>query len=108
LNPVGYQVIWVPFDETGDAPMPVAHSTGPTFAHEVVLSAKAGGQPVPGPWAWAAGGTGEDLVRPVGVAVSPLDGALYVSSDNAPVLGVDAGPAGASADGAIYRIGEPH
>jgi len=36
-------------------------------------------------------------VRPVGVAISPLDGALYVSSDNA------AGPTSAR-NGSIYRI----
>jgi glucose/arabinose dehydrogenase len=43
---------------------------------------------------------GEYPVRPVGIAVSPVDGALYVSSDNAPVYqGVDAPNVGA-----IYRI----
>jgi glucose/arabinose dehydrogenase len=107
-SPTGHQVIWVPFDEQGDAPMPIARAAGPTFPHEIVLSAKVDGESTVGPWSWEAEGTGEDLVRPVGVAISPVDGALYVSSDNAPVLGVDAGPAGATADGAIYRIGVPH
>jgi glucose/arabinose dehydrogenase len=107
-SPTGHQVIWVPFDEQGDAPMPIARAAGPTFPHEVVLSARVDGNAAVGPWSWEAQGTGEDLVRPVGVAISPIDGALYVSSDNAPVLGVDAGPAGATADGAIYRIGVPH
>jgi len=44
---------------------------------------------------------GEDPVRPVGMAISPVDGALYVSSDNASVLGGQE----SIEQGAIYRIG---
>lgn len=100
--PSGYQVVWVPFDQTGSAPMPTARTSGPRFVHEVVFSGISGEEPTAGPWSWQNEGAGESTVRPVGVAISPIDGALYVSSDNGPVLGVDGGTSG---DGAIYRIG---
>ena len=48
----------------------------------------------------ASGSDGEYPVRPVGMAISPVDGALYVSSDNAPVyMGTES-----ARQGAIYRI----
>ena len=46
-------------------------------------------------------GRGETLVRPVGVAISPVDGALYVSSDNGRVVGQ---PQTSVPEGAIYRV----
>jgi glucose/arabinose dehydrogenase len=59
--------------------------------------------PRDGTWSWSAGDLGESPVRPVGVAISPIDGALYVSSDNGTV------PlqrkSGSTAQGALYRIG---
>jgi glucose/arabinose dehydrogenase len=48
--------------------------------------------PVDGAWGRSAGDAGEDPVRPDGVAVSPPDGAIYVSSDGG---------------GVLYRIGQP-
>jgi glucose/arabinose dehydrogenase len=47
---------------------------------------------VDGEWGWRSGDVGEDPVRPVGVAVSPVDGALYISSDG---------------EGVLYRVGVP-
>jgi hypothetical protein len=42
-------------------------------------------------------------VRPVGLAISPRDGALYVSSDNRAVEDQPGNKAGES-QGAIYRL----
>jgi glucose/arabinose dehydrogenase len=76
--------------------MPTATPERTTFSHEVIF----GGADGEGAWGWASGAQGEYPVRPVGVAISPVDGALYVSSDNAPVYeGVDS-----PHEGAIYRI----
>ena len=76
--------------------MPRADSDGTTFPHEVVF----GGAQGDGEWGWASGADGEYPVRPVGLAISPVDGALYVSSDNAPVImGCES-----AYQGVIYRI----
>ena len=48
--------------------------------------------PADGPWSWNDGNNGESP-RPVGVAISPIDGALYISSD---------------ASGMVYRLGIQH
>jgi glucose/arabinose dehydrogenase len=93
---VGHQVVRVAPAEDGSMPMPQADAERTTFSHEVIF----GGADGDGAWGWASGSDGEYPVRPVGIAISPVDGALYVSSDNAPVLmGVDS-----SEQGAIYRI----
>ena len=98
----GYQVLWIAFDAQGHAGMPTSTEASTTFPHEIVFGRGTSAGPVEGQWSWSAGGTGESLVRPVGVAVSPTDGALYVSSDNAPVF---EGPEDVE-NGALYRIGE--
>lgn len=99
----GYKVIWVPFDAQGNTPMPVSNAQGTTYPYEVVFGGGANGVAQDGAWSWSSGSLGESPVRPVGVAVSPIDGALYVSSDNGTV------PlkrhSGSGADGNLYRIG---
>jgi hypothetical protein len=61
-----------------------------------------GGAAEDGLWGWASGPYGEYPVRPVGLAISPVDGALYVSSDNASIYrGTDS-----EGQGALYRIAQ--
>jgi hypothetical protein len=79
----GYKVTWIPSDAAGRV--------------ETVFGGGKYGAPRDGEWSWKLGDAGEDPVRPVGVAVSPIDGALYVSSDNA-------GGATTARRGSIYRI----
>jgi glucose/arabinose dehydrogenase len=98
---VGHRVVWMPFDEDGNAPMPEASETGTSFPFTVVFGGGSAGSPVDGSWGWSDGSAGEDPVRPVGVAISPLDGALYVSSDNAQAPGEP----GRAEHGALYRVG---
>ncbi len=93
----GNKVIWIPFDADGNAPMPTSTKDATAFAYETVFGGGKYGAPRDGEWSWKLGDAGEDPVRPVGVAISPLDGALYVSSDN------HAGPTSAK-NGSIYRI----
>ncbi len=97
----GHKVVWIPFSADGSTAQPYQVVFGggrqdtsePARAYEGAIATD-------GAWGWSAGGNGEDLVRPVGVAVSPVDGALYVSSDNARV-----GSEGPGQDqGALYRI----
>jgi glucose/arabinose dehydrogenase len=106
----GHKVVWLPFSDDGSAAeQPRLTSNGLDVPYEVVFgggsgdaTCEEGRAPVDGGWGWLDDdGRGEDLVRPVGVAVSPLDGTLYVSSDNAQVLGTD-GPG--MNQGALYRI----
>jgi glucose/arabinose dehydrogenase len=99
---VGHQVLYVPFDENGRAPMPVASLDGTSYPFTVVFGGGDATTPKDGIWGWSTPMLdGENPVRPVGVAISPIDGALYVSSDNASVLGGETAPK----QGAIYRIG---
>ena len=93
----GNKVIWIPFDADGKTPMPTSTKDATSFPYETVFGGGRYGAPRDGEWSWKLGDAGEDPVRPVGVAISPLDGALYVSSDNA------AGPTSAK-NGSIYRI----
>jgi glucose/arabinose dehydrogenase len=88
---VGYQVVFLPLDD-GASTMPATDGEDPTFPYRVVFSGSAARGAAGGAWGWASGDAGEDVVRPVGVAVSPRDGALYVSSDGG---------------GVLYRIGRP-
>jgi glucose/arabinose dehydrogenase len=105
---VGHQVVYVPFDDAGRAPMPEAAVDGTSFPFTVVFGGGTADAHVDGAWGWdlldlpsGVGPVGEEPVRPVGVAISPVDGALYVSSDNASVIG----GANSVQQGAIYRIG---
>ena len=87
-NPAsGYRVVWVPFNADGTAPMPTNSGNTTTFPHEVVLSGGNASTSQDGTWNVSGG---EQNVRPVGVAVSPVDGALYISSDS---------------QGYVYRVG---
>ncbi len=83
----GYQVVWVPFNPDGTAPMPTNSGDTTTFAHEVVFSGGDASGSRDGMWNVPGG---EQNVRPVGIAVSPVDGALYISSDS---------------QGYLYRVG---
>jgi glucose/arabinose dehydrogenase len=98
---IGHSVVFIPFDAAGNAPMPIAEADETDFPYTVVFGGGQGSTHDDGIWGWSAGGAGESPVRPVGVAVSPLDGALYVSSDNGTVFGGPESPM----QGAIYRIG---
>jgi glucose/arabinose dehydrogenase len=101
---VGHKVVWIAFDANGKAEQPTATVAGASFPFTVVFGGGNGSMPIDGKWGWSAGDWGEDPVRPVGVAVSPLDGALYVSSDNGSIAG-----AGESAhQGVVYRIRTDH
>jgi glucose/arabinose dehydrogenase len=94
---VGHKVVFVPFNSSGEAPMPEADAEQTEYPFPTVFGGGNATTPDDGSWGWSAGEVGEDPVRPVGVAISPVDGALYVSSDNA----ADDAPG----TGAIYRIG---
>jgi glucose/arabinose dehydrogenase len=83
----GYRVIWMPFNADGTAPMPTNSGSTTTFPYEVVLAGGNASAPRDGTWNVSGG---EQGVRPVGVAVSPVDGALYISSDS---------------QGYVYRVG---
>jgi glucose/arabinose dehydrogenase len=91
-NQTGYKVVWMPFNADGTAPMPTSDSASTTFPYEIVFGGGASNQPKDGPWGWSndAENVAEPNVRPAGVAISPVDGALYVASD---------------ASGMLYRIG---
>lgn len=99
----GYKVIWLPFDARGMPPMPTSSSDATTYPYEVVFGGGANGVARDGAWSWSLGELGESPVRPVGVAISPVDGALYVSSDNGTVP-LQRSP-GSTAEGNLYRIG---
>ena len=83
---VGYSVVHVPFGD-GAPTMPESTATPPAVPFSVVLGGGSSAGPVDGSWGWSSGEYGEETVRPVGVAVSPLDGALYISSDSSGVGG---------------------
>ncbi len=79
----------MPFDANGVPPMPKANAAGEIdFPYETVLGAGTSAGPIDGNWSWLINGINE-YFRPVGIAISPIDGALYVSSDL----------------GSLYRIG---
>ncbi|MDB4933997.1 MAG: L-sorbosone dehydrogenase [Labilithrix sp.] len=83
----GHKVIWIPFDANGAT----------RAEYETVFGGGKYRAARDGEWSWKLGDAGENPVRPVGVALSPIDGALYVSSDNA-------GGAPSASSGSIYRI----
>jgi glucose/arabinose dehydrogenase len=85
----GYKVVWVPFDMAGNSPAPQSTTMTTMFPYEVVLGGGTNAGDQDGPWNWSANGMGENP-RPVSVAIGPVDGALYISSDSG---------------GYIYRVG---
>lgn len=97
----GHSIVWVPFDAAGKPSLPTVTATAIDFAYLPVFGGGSSGQFRNGVWGWSDGELGETRVRPVGVAVSPIDGALYVSSDNGRIVGV---PSSNTPNGAIYRI----
>ena len=90
----GYKVVWIPFDAaTGKAPMPTSSMTETSFPYEVVLGGGTAAAAADGAWSWAtASGDYSDQPRFAGVAISPVDGALYATSDSG---------------GYVYRLGLP-
>jgi len=83
--------------------MPAARLEGTSYPFTVVFGGGNAERHADGIWGWGADiGIGEDPVRPVGVAISPVDGALYVSSDNASIA--FSGET-SQRQGSIYRIG---
>lgn len=76
----GYKVVWIPFDASGKSPLPTSTTTSTTFPYEVAFGGGTPAGPKDGPWSWADA-TYKDQPRPVGVAISPIDGALYISTD---------------------------
>ncbi len=99
----GYKVVWMPIDAAGQAPMPSSSPTETTYPYEVVFGGGRAGHAKDGLWSWRSNDYGETVVRPVGVAVSPIDGALYVSSDN-DAAEDETGKKVGESSGAIYRI----
>ncbi len=89
-TPTGYKVVWIPFDAQGNAPMPSSTESTTTFPYEVVLGGGDAGGAKDGAWSWSVDPF-VDEPRPAGVAISPVDGALYVATD--------------SGSGMLYRIG---
>jgi glucose/arabinose dehydrogenase len=88
---VGHNVVLFPF-APGEPSMPRTDQTPPAYPFTMVFGGGNAAGHMDGEWGWSSGSAGENPVRPVGVAVSPLDGALYVSSDG---------------EGVLYRIGMP-
>jgi glucose/arabinose dehydrogenase len=97
---VGHQILFIPFNTDGTAVKPTADLEKTTFPFPVIFGGGNATTPAPGIWGWENGDFGETPVRPVGVAISPVDGALYVSSDNASVLNGTTG----TSQGYLYRI----
>jgi len=85
--PTGYRVVWMPFAADGTAPLPTNAAATTAFPYEPVLSGGNASASRDGDWNITGG---EQNVRPVGIAVSPADGALYISSDS---------------QGYLYRVG---
>jgi|GEM_PF-894721 len=80
---VGKKVVWVPFNANGTSPMPTVSGDITSFPYEVVYGES-------GDLVSAGLNAPREGFRPVGIAVSPVDGALYISSDS---------------DNVIYRVG---
>ena len=98
---VGHSIVFVPFDGAGRSALPTASAAGVVFPYQVIFGGGKQGQFKDGLWSWSDGVRGETRVRVVGVAISPVDGALYVSSDNGRINGL---PSTNVPNGAVYRI----
>jgi glucose/arabinose dehydrogenase len=96
---VGHRVIFIPIDSEGNAPQPRADANGATFPFTTVFGGGSSAGEIDGIWGWSSGSWGENPVRPVSVAISPTDGALYVSSDNGNIAKTTE-----SKQGMLYRI----
>jgi len=81
----GHKVAWLPLERRDAA-----------SAIETVFGGGKYRAPRDGEWSWRLGDAGEDPVAPAALAVSPVDGALYVASDGDVTSG--------AGKGAIYRI----
>ncbi|AKV02825.1 L-sorbosone dehydrogenase [Labilithrix luteola] len=90
----GHNVVWLPFDERGATILPTITPDGTTYAHEVVFGGGRYGAARDGAWSWQVGDAGDDPVRPTSLALSPIDGALFVASES------DRAPRG----GVVYRV----
>jgi glucose/arabinose dehydrogenase len=88
---VGHNVLYFPMGE-GQPSLPDTSQVPAEYPYTVVFGGGSSEGHEDGEWGWSSGDRGEDPVRPVGVAVSPLDGSLYISSDG---------------EGALYRVGAP-
>jgi glucose/arabinose dehydrogenase len=89
----GYKVIWIPFNADGTAPMPTSTATDTTFPYETVFGRGTSAGPEDGSWAWSDDDGYSDNPRPAGVAIGPVDGALYFTTDG---------------KGYLYRLGIKH
>jgi glucose/arabinose dehydrogenase len=87
-QPTGYKVVWMPFKPDGTAPMPTSTETTTTFPYETVFGGGDKTTPKDGPWSWtnASANASDSGPRPAGLAISPIDGALYVASDTSQTL----------------------
>lgn len=91
----GRTVVWIPFQADGTSPQPTTAKDGDklvtTFPYEIVFGPKNDEERTAsdGSWSWANAGA-SDSPRPAGVAISPIDGALYIAADT---------------PGSIYRVG---
>jgi glucose/arabinose dehydrogenase len=83
-GPRGRKIVWQPFDADLHTPVPKDIDGSTSFPFEIVLSG-----PQDGDWTWT-NGTASESPRFVGLAIGPIDGALYATSDQA---------------GGIYRVG---
>ncbi len=81
----GYKVVWMPFDANGNPPMPTSTAAATTFPYETIFGGGDANGAKDGAWSWNGSGLGESP-RPSGVAISPIDGALYIASDSGGVL----------------------
>jgi glucose/arabinose dehydrogenase len=101
-TPMGYEVVFLPRDANGRFQMPTIDCNGQlSFSYKVIFGGGTSTTPSEAPWGWSNMGIGETLVRPVGMAINPLDGSLWVTSDNAPVFMRQTAAIG---QGALYRI----
>jgi hypothetical protein len=60
--------------------MPSSTETDTTFPYEVVFGGGTSAGPQDGAWSWQSDSY-TDAPRPAGVAISPIDGSLYVTCD---------------------------
>lgn len=81
LRTAGHKVVWLPFDDRGVTVLPTITLEGTTYPYEVVFGGGRYGAAREGAWSWQVGDARDDPVRPAGLALSPVDGALFVASE---------------------------